>query len=78
MSKIEHILHKAHKKGIYNETMSLAQEIKVVDPKIAKFVPGGPLSAYETYPSITPLKKGKTTVSFTDGKKTYFLKLTVL
>jgi hypothetical protein len=34
MSKIEHILHKAHKKGIYNETMSLAQEIKVVDPKI--------------------------------------------
>ena len=51
---------------------------KVVDPKIAKFVPGGPLSAYETYPSITPLKKGKTTVSFTDGKKTYFLKLTVL
>ena len=51
---------------------------KVVDPKIAKFIPGGPLSAYETYPSITPLKKGKTTVSFTDGKKTYFLKLTVL
>jgi len=51
---------------------------KVVDPKIAKFVPGGPLSAYETYPSITPLKKGKTTISLTDGKKTYFLKLTVL
>jgi hypothetical protein len=56
----------------------LTVKSKVVDPKIAKFVPGGPLSAYETYPSITPLKKGKTTVSFTDGKKTYFLKLTVL
>ena len=51
---------------------------KVVDQKIAKFVAGGPLSAYETYPSITPLKKGKTTMSLTDGKKTYFLKLTVL
>ena len=51
---------------------------KVVDQKIAKFVAGGPLSAYETYPSIVPLKKGKTTMSFTDGKKTYFLKLTVL
>jgi hypothetical protein len=51
---------------------------KVVDQKIAKFVVGGPLSAYETYPSITPLKKGKTTMSLTDGKKTYFLKLTVL
>ena len=51
---------------------------KVVDPKIAKFVAGGPISAYETYPSIVPLKKGKTTMSFTDGKKTYFLKLTVL
>ena len=51
---------------------------KVVDSKIAKFVAGGPISAYETYPSIVPLKKGKTTMSFTDGKKTYFLKLTVL
>jgi hypothetical protein len=51
---------------------------KVVDPKIATFVAGGPISAYETYPSIVPLKKGKTTISFTDGKKTYFLKLTVL
>jgi len=51
---------------------------KVVDQKIAKFVAGGPLSAYETYPSITPLKKGKTTISLSDGKKTYFLKLTVL
>ena len=51
---------------------------KVVNPKIAKFVAGGPISAYETYPSLTPLKKGKTTISLTDGKKTYFLKLTVL
>ena len=50
---------------------------KVVNPKIAKFVAGGPISAYETYPSLTPLKKGKTTISLTDGKKTYFLKLTV-
>ena len=50
---------------------------KVVNPKIAKFVAGGPISAYETYPSLTPLKKGKTTTSLTDGKKTYFLKLTV-
>ena len=34
MSKIEHILHKAHKKGIYNETMSLAQNIKNENLKI--------------------------------------------
>lgn len=34
MSKIEHILHKAHSKGIYHETMSLAQEIKQENPKI--------------------------------------------
>jgi len=32
---------------------------KVVNPKIAKFVAGGPISAYETYPSLTPLKKAK-------------------
>ena len=50
---------------------------KVVDPKIAKFVAGGPQSTYETNPSLTLLKKGKTTVSLTDGKKTYLLKLTV-
>ena len=50
---------------------------KVVDPKIAKFVAGGPISTYETNPSLTLLKKGKTTISLTDGKKTYFLKLTV-
>jgi len=34
MSKIEHILHKAHNKGIYHETMSFAQEVKKEDPKI--------------------------------------------
>jgi spore coat polysaccharide biosynthesis predicted glycosyltransferase SpsG len=34
MSKIEDILYKAHRKGIYNETMSLAQDIKNEDPKI--------------------------------------------
>jgi hypothetical protein len=50
---------------------------KVTDSKIAKFVPGGPQSTYETNPSLTILKKGKTTVSLTNGKKTYLLKLTV-
>ncbi len=50
---------------------------KVVDSKIAKFVAGGPNSAYETYPSLTLRKKGKTTISLSNGKKTYFLKLTV-
>jgi hypothetical protein len=34
MSKIEHILHKAHKKGIYNETMSLAQKLQNENTKI--------------------------------------------
>jgi len=34
MSKIEHILHKAHNKGIYHETMSIAQELKKTDPRI--------------------------------------------
>jgi len=34
MSKIEHILQKAYKKGIYNETMSLAQVIKEENPKM--------------------------------------------
>jgi spore coat polysaccharide biosynthesis predicted glycosyltransferase SpsG len=34
MSKIEHILQKAYKKGIYDETMSLAQNIKNENPKI--------------------------------------------
>ena len=51
---------------------------KVINSSIAKFVPGGPQSTYETNPSLTILKKGKTSVSLTDGKKTYLLKLTVL
>ena len=51
---------------------------RVVDSKIAKFVAGGPVDTYEINPSLTLLKKGKTTISLTDGKKTYFLKLTVL
>lgn len=32
MSQIEKILHKAYKKDLYYETMSLAQEIKSTDP----------------------------------------------
>jgi hypothetical protein len=51
---------------------------KVINSSIAKFVPGGSQSSYETNPSLTILKKGKTSVSLTDGKKTYLLKLTVL
>ena len=51
---------------------------RVVDSKIAKFVAGGPVDTYEINPSLTLLKKGKTTISLTDGKKTYVLKLTVL
>jgi hypothetical protein len=50
---------------------------KVINSGIAKFVPGGPQSTYETNLSLTILKKGKTSVSLTDGKKTYLLKLTV-
>jgi hypothetical protein len=50
---------------------------KVTDSQIAKFVAGGPKSSYESNPSLTLLKKGKTSISLTDGKKTYLLKLTV-
>lgn len=50
---------------------------KVINSSIAKFVPGGLQSNYETNPSLTILKKGKTSVSLTNGKKTYLLKLTV-
>jgi spore coat polysaccharide biosynthesis predicted glycosyltransferase SpsG len=32
MSHIENILHKAYERGIYHETMSLAQEIKKENP----------------------------------------------
>ena len=34
MSKIEEVLYKALEKGIYNETMSLAQDIKKESPKM--------------------------------------------
>jgi spore coat polysaccharide biosynthesis predicted glycosyltransferase SpsG len=34
MSKIENILYKAHKKGIYEQTMFNAQDIKVENPKL--------------------------------------------
>ena len=51
---------------------------KVINSSVAKFVPGGPQSTFETFPSLKILKKGKTSVSLTDGKKTYLLKLTVL
>ena len=34
MSKVENILYKAHKKGIYEQTMSLAQDIKMENPKL--------------------------------------------
>ena len=51
---------------------------KVINSSIAKFFPGGPQSTFETFPSLKILKKGKTSVSLTDGKKTYLLKLTVL
>lgn len=34
MSQIEHILYKAYNKGIYNETMSIAQGLKQDDPKM--------------------------------------------
>jgi hypothetical protein len=34
MSKVEEVLYKALEKGIYNETMSLAQDIKKEAPKM--------------------------------------------
>lgn len=34
MSQIENILHEAHKKGIYEQTMSFAQDIKKENPKM--------------------------------------------
>lgn len=34
MSKIENILYKALEKGIYEQTMSLAQDIKKENPKL--------------------------------------------
>jgi spore coat polysaccharide biosynthesis predicted glycosyltransferase SpsG len=54
MSKIEHILQKAHKKGIYDETMSLAQNIKNENPKIEI------TDRYELAYTIAKRKYGKT------------------
>ena len=34
MSKIEGILYKALEKGIYEQTMSIAQDIKQTDPRM--------------------------------------------
>ena len=34
MSQTETILHKAHRKGLFNETMSISQELKVEYPKM--------------------------------------------
>jgi hypothetical protein len=34
MSKVEEVLYKALERGIYNETMSLAQTIKADNPKM--------------------------------------------
>jgi spore coat polysaccharide biosynthesis predicted glycosyltransferase SpsG len=34
MSQIENILYKAHERGIYEQTMSFAQEIKKENPKM--------------------------------------------
>lgn len=50
---------------------------KVKNPILAKFILGGPVSSYEIYPSLTLKKKGKTTISLTDGKKTYLIKISV-
>ncbi len=50
---------------------------KVANSKIAKFKAGGPKSLYEANPSLTLLNKGKTTITLTDGKKSYLIKLTV-
>lgn len=34
MSQIETILYKAHQKGLFQETMSIAQDIKIKNPKM--------------------------------------------
>ena len=75
--KAKTISVKLGKAVVFNVAGPAIWKGKVIDPKIAKFVAGGPMSNYETNPSLTLLKKGKTTVSLTDGKKTYLLKLTV-
>ena len=75
--KAKTISVKMGKVVVFNVTNPEAWKGKVVNSAIAKFVPGGPQSSYETNPSLTILKKGKTSVSLTNGKKTYLLKLTV-
>lgn len=34
MSKVEEIMHKAWAKGIHHETMSIAQDLKIENPKM--------------------------------------------
>ena len=53
MSKIEDILYKAHGKGIYHETMSIAQDLKQDDPKMEV------ADRYELAYSIAKRKYGK-------------------
>ncbi len=75
--KAKTISVKVGKVVVFNVSDPINWKGKVADAKIAKFIPGGPQSTYETNPSLTILKKGKTSVSLTNGKKTYLLKLTV-
>ena len=53
MSQIEHILYKAHNKGIYHETMSIAQDLKQDDPKMEV------ADRYELAYTIAKRKHGK-------------------
>ncbi len=75
--KVKTISAKLGKVVVFTVADPVIWKGKVADIKIAKFVAGGPKSTYETNPSLTLLKKGKTTLSLTDGRKTYLLKLTV-
>lgn len=75
--KVKTISAKLGKVVVFTVADPVIWKGKVADSKIAKFVAGGPKSTYETNPSLTLLKKGKTTISLTDGRKTYLLKLTV-
>lgn len=75
--KAKSISVKMGKVVVFNVANPEVWKGKVVNSSIAKFVPGGPQSTYESNPSLTILKKGKTSVSLTNGKKTYLLKLTV-
>lgn len=75
--KAKSISAKVGKVVVFNVVDPASWKGKVGDPKIAKFVSGSSSSINESNPSLTLLKKGKTTVSITNGKKTYLLKLTV-